>query len=356
MKFIHTADIHWGMNPDSDKPWSRDRAQAIKDTFSEVIRQAKARDIDCLFIAGDLFHRQPLLRDLKELNYLFSTIPGVQVVIIAGNHDRIRPSSAIMSFHWCPNVTWLMDEALRSVYFKDLNTEVHGFSYHTAEITEPRLNAVRAPEDDRIHILLAHGGDASHLPLDRRLLSASGFSYVALGHIHKPEIAPDDSYAYPGSLEPLDKTETGLHGILVGEVSPSSRQVTSLEFVPLAQAQYIPLVVHVTPATTNSELNARITEVIQKRGPEHIYRFRIRGMRDPDIVFDLEALSHRMQVIEVIDESEPQYDFSQLFADHPSDMIGFYIRALQKEEMSQVEKKALYYGIDALLRTTDERS
>lgn len=36
-------------------------------------------------------------------------------------------------------------------------------------------------------------------------------------------------------------------------------------------------------------------------------------------------------------------------------MIGFYIRALQKEEMSQVEKKALYYGIDALLCTKDER-
>lgn len=40
----------------------------------------------------------------------------------------------------------------------------------------------------------------------------------------------------------------------------------------------------------------------------------------------------------------------------PSDMIGFYIRALQKPDMSSVEKKALYYGIHALLQTTDERS
>ena len=67
MKFIHTADIHWGMNPDSDKAWSQDRAQAIRDTFAEIVRQAKLRDVDFLFIAGDLFHRQPLLRDLKEL-------------------------------------------------------------------------------------------------------------------------------------------------------------------------------------------------------------------------------------------------------------------------------------------------
>ena len=79
-------------------------------------------------------------------------------------------------------------------------------------------------------------------------------------------------------------------------------------------------------------------------------------MRDPDISFDLDMLSTRFKIMEIIDESEPQYDFSALFAEHPSDMIGFYIQALQKPEMSQVEKKALYYGINALLRTTDERS
>ena len=138
-------------------------------------------------------------------------------------------------------------------------------------------------------------------------------------------------------------------------ISPASRQVTHLEFIPLSQAQYIPLVVHVTPATTNGELTSRVFDEASRRGLEHIYRFRIRGMRDPDIQFDLNPLEKQIQVIEIIDESEPQYDFSRLFAEHPGDMIGFYIRALQKEEMSPVEKKALYYGIDALLCTTDER-
>ena len=37
-------------------------------------------------------------------------------------------------------------------------------------------------------------------------------------------------------------------------------------------------------------------------------------------------------------------------------MIGFFIQALQKENMSPVEKKALHYGVNALLHTTDERS
>ena len=92
--------------------------------------------------------------------------------------------------------------------------------------------------------------------------------------------------------------------------------------------------------STNGELCDRISNEIENRGSQHIYRFRIRGMRDPDIEFDLEQLTVRYRIAEIIDDSEPQYDFSALFAEHSSDMIGFYIQALQKEDMSPVEKKA----------------
>lgn len=356
MKFIHTGDIHWGMSPDSDKPWSRERARDIRDTFAAIIEKTKSMGADCLFIAGDLFHRQPLLKDLKEVNYLFSTIPRVKVVMIAGNHDRIRSSSAVLSFTWSPNVTFLSGAGLASVYFEDLNTEVTGFSYYTPEIREPKINQASAPRDGRIHILLGHGGDMNHCPIDRASLAASGFSYIALGHIHKPEILTEKKMAYCGSPEPLDKTETGAHGIFCGEISPISLEVTSLSFIPMAKIRYIPLVVNVTPATANTELYLKISHEVEKRGTDHIYRFRIRGMRDPETSFDLEALKLRYRITDIVDESEPQYDFSALFAEHPSDMIGFYIRALQKPGMSPVEKKALFYGIHALLLTTDERS
>ena len=78
MKFIHTGDIHWGMTPDADKPWGSERAQAIKDTLRRSCPGWKMQ-ADCLFISGDLFHRQPLVRDLKEVNYLFTTIPNVKL-------------------------------------------------------------------------------------------------------------------------------------------------------------------------------------------------------------------------------------------------------------------------------------
>ena len=166
----------------------------------------------------------------------------------------------------------------------------------------------------------------------------------------------DSKAAYPGSPEPLDKTEVGEHGVYYGEISPFTKKVESLKFLPLCKSQYIPLAVNITTHTTNVELELKISQVIKGRGPQNIYRFRIRGMRDPETEFDLENLTSKFRISEIVDESEPQYDFSALFAEHPSDMIGFYIRALQKPDMSPVEKKALYYGIHALLHTTDERS
>ena len=356
MKFIHTGDIHLGMSPDCDHPWSRERAQAIRETFEEIIRHARERDVDFLFIAGDLFHRQPLARDLKEVNYLFSTIPSVRVVIIAGNHDRITKSSSVLSFSWNSNVSFLMDGELSSVYFDGLNTEVYGFSYHSPEITAPFGEGLSIPDSRRIRILMLHGGDAKHVPFDKNILAALPFSYIALGHIHKPAVLMENRMAYCGSPEPLDLTETGAHGYFLGEIDEGSGRVVSLSFQPVSQAQYIPLVVNVTPATTNEELAQIIAGEIRKRGASNIYRFRIRGMRDPDTEFDTEFLSGQWNIIEMLDESEPQYDFHALFAEHPSDMIGFYIQALMKEDMSAVEKKALYYGIHALLMTKDERS
>lgn len=357
MRFVHTADVHWGMVPDSDKPWAKDRANDIRQSFSNVISKCKEIGADCLLISGDLFHRQPLSRDLKEINYLFSTIPSTHVVIIAGNHDRIQKNSALMSFQWSPNVTYLMSETPESIYFDDINTEIHGFSYHSSELKATVIDQISYPPDHRIHILMAHGGDASHMPVDLATLRSLPFNYIALGHIHKPAEVIEHRAVYPGSLEPLDLTETGTHGIYAGDINPITGVVQRLEFIPIAETAYIPLQICVTKETTNSELLDLVKTEIQRRGTRNIYRLRITGMHDPDIEFDLSVLDREYRIVEICDESEPQYDFSALFREHPSDMIGYYIRTLQKEnsdELSYIEKKALYYGINALLKTSED--
>jgi len=67
MKFIHVSDVHLGIKPDEGKPWSEKRAQDIWDSFAEVIGAAVELKPDFLLISGDLFHAQPLKKELREV-------------------------------------------------------------------------------------------------------------------------------------------------------------------------------------------------------------------------------------------------------------------------------------------------
>ena len=128
MKIIHTADLHLGMYPDRGQPWSEERHEALWEALRRIIRRTEAERADLLLIAGDLFHRQPLLRDLREADSLFASLSHTRVILIAGNHDCLTPRSRYRDFNGADNVFFLGDARLCSVRFDDLNAEVHGFS------------------------------------------------------------------------------------------------------------------------------------------------------------------------------------------------------------------------------------
>ncbi len=137
---------------------------------------------------GTFFHRQPLLRELKEVNYLFSGLSHTKVVLIAGNHDYLKRDSYYHRFSWNENVLFLGEDRCGHVEFKDIETSIYGFSYASREIREPLYDSICVESDRCFKILLAHGGDEKHIPIDRRKLMTSGFDYIALGHIHKPQV------------------------------------------------------------------------------------------------------------------------------------------------------------------------
>ncbi|HIY19450.1 MAG TPA: DNA repair exonuclease, partial [Candidatus Blautia avistercoris] len=159
MKFIHIADVHLGANPDLEYPWGADRKREIWNTFRRVIEETKREKADLLLIAGDLFHRQPLKKELKEVNGLFRSIPDTKVVLIAGNHDFIQKNSNYRTFSWASNVTGLWGRELEMAEFPEINTCVYGLSYWSREIREPLYEGIYSGKPAGFQILLAHGGD-----------------------------------------------------------------------------------------------------------------------------------------------------------------------------------------------------
>ena len=200
MRFIHLADVHLGAVPDRGCPWSKEREEEIWSTFRRVIAGIREDPVDLLFISGDLFHRQPLMRELKEVNYLFSTIPDTRVYLMAGNHDFISRDSFYNTFEWNPNVTFFKSRELTCVKDPRLDVYVYGLSYYDREIKEGLYDKAVPIQEEGIHILLAHGGDEKHIPLSAASLAAAGFDYVALGHIHRPQSMGRESIRYCGSM------------------------------------------------------------------------------------------------------------------------------------------------------------
>ncbi|HHV09523.1 MAG TPA: DNA repair exonuclease [Clostridiales bacterium] len=351
MKFIHIADVHLGAVPDSGKPWGAPREKEIWNSFRNIIDKCNEERVELLLIAGDMFHKQPLLRELKEVNYLFGKLETAQVVLMAGNHDYIAARSYYQGFAWNERVHMFLTEELSAFEFPELQTAVYGFSYCNRDITENRYDDVKPGQDNRINILLAHGGDERDIPMNRRKLQEAGFDYIALGHIHKPEVI-SEKMAYAGSLEPIDKNETGERGYILGEIGrdPQGRNKTAIRFIPSSAREYKRIELNVTQDTTNGSLLDQAREAIRTLGEQHIYSFRIQGLRDELAHFDKEALKSLGNVLEVEDGSVPDYDFEALYRENEGNLIGLFIKKIMETaQQDEIAKKALYYGIEALL-------
>ena len=350
MRFIHIADVHLGAVPDKNKTWSETRKKEIADTFERLIYVVKEEEPDVLLIAGDLFHRQPLLRELKEVNYLFSKIPDTRVVIIAGNHDYIHKDSYYRNFEWNENVVFLASKEIESVYFEELNTEIYGASYYDRENTDAIYDNIQIKNEKHINILLAHGGDDRHIPINTHRLLLSDFDYIALGHIHKPgSLGARDSRAkYCGALEPLDVNDLGEHGYICGEVTKTK---FNAEFVPFAKRKYVELEIELNAEMTFLELKHKIAEEIEKNGRENFYRIVICGTRDEVIQISSEDIEKLGNIARIEDKSIVDYQYDKLIKENGDNLLSRYLKYFleNERELSEVEKKALDYGVRALL-------
>lgn len=303
---------------------------------------------DLLLIAGDLFHRQPLLRELKEVDYLFRTLSRTQVVLVAGNHDYLRKNSYYRTFAWSDNVHMILSGDVSHIELADLDLAVYGLSYLEKEMPEPMYERARIEDGCKYHILLAHGGDEKHLPFRKAVVDGLGFDYVAFGHIHKPQELTPDRMAYAGALEPIDKNDTGKHGFIRGNLNESGCRI---QFVPAALREYIHAEIEVEEDMTGFELRQKIRDKVETCGVQNIYKLILAGFKDPDAQFDLAGMDAYGNIIEFVDRTRPAFDFVKLLQGNRDNLMGRFIDSFGDAEPDSVEYQALCEGVQALLET-----
>lgn len=348
MRFIHIADVHLGAVPDRGKAWSDVRTEEIEATFYRLLMEAGKQGVDLVLIAGDVFHRPPTKRQLKELAYRLESIAPTQIVLMAGNHDYMGENSNYRGFEWPENVYFFDKEEMDTVYIESLNTWVYGLSYEHREIEQPMYDSVRPLNKPGYHILLAHGGDEKHIPIQKKNVLRSSFDYVALGHIHKPEMI-SRAMAYAGALEPIDRLDMGEHGYIYGEITERG---SSIQFCPVSCREYRELILESDTDMTSAEMEEWLAQQIRIEGERHMYNVILRGYRDPDIVFSHERLLQKGNVVSVRDETLPWFDFERIYNENSDNLIGMFIQKVYHMPMDEKRREqilswglqAMYYG------------
>lgn len=340
--------MHLGVKPDAGNAYSQNREQEIWDSFRDIIEICNQKKTDLLLIAGDLFHRQPLLRELKEMNSILEMLEQTEVVMIAGNHDYIKKNSYYRTFTWAPHVHMITSEEMSCVEIGRIHTAVYGCSYYSREIPEAVYDTARPEGRQKYEILLAHGGDEKHIPIKNNQILSLGYDYVALGHIHKPQILAENQMAYAGSLEPTDIDDTGAHGYIEGRISGKGCQI---RFVPHAFREYRHCEVKVDKSVTGHKLRLKIADMIAEQGKQNLYKIILTGYRDPDIWFELDQMDPYGNVVEIIDHTKPAYDFEKLRNENKGNILGQYIESLSGYPADSLEYQALCEGVQALMET-----
>ena len=266
IKVFHTADLHLGIESYGKIDPTTQANTRILDFFASLdwlVEKAIKEDIDALLIAGDIYHhREPNIfvqnEFCKRLSLLISH--EIPVLLLIGNHDSILSMERISSLQLfkelkIPSV-YLFDEAkVLTIETKHGPLQIAGIPFLernmirefmiNKNIEENKRNEIaqlvitriiggfkkeikaKVPTILTAHLTIREAMYDNWRPtivgnevyLSKSVLNDPVFSYVAMGHIHKPQIFDEDKtepvLSYPGSLTSLDFGEASYdHGFM----------------------------------------------------------------------------------------------------------------------------------------------
>lgn len=257
IRLIHTADLHLGVTGYGRINPATGLHQRLEDylaTVDQIVDHAIACNADALLVAGDIFHsktpdsaqQREFARRVRKL-----TAAGVVVILLVGNHDAVGRANVanpldVYSALEVEGVHVLRSPKLITIQTRSGPLQVAGLPHLSKSTLEARreglaedmaagehemeaaLTAIVANLASKVDpavpsVLTAHWGiDVALAGSEGQMMLGRGqtitlaalqrpeFSYVAMGHIHKPQAwygTPHDELppvVYPGSPDRVD--------------------------------------------------------------------------------------------------------------------------------------------------------
>lgn len=245
MRFLHCGDLHLGCLQFR----LEQRYDDFFNTFKSIVDLAADRRVNCLIIAGDLFHHRSieaytLERTAKLLRPLKAK--GIAVVATEGNHDKA---------YYAQRRSWLdflREEGLIHLLVEGEELVVDGcrfvgYGYPGAGAADKLVGFANALERSELPtVALLHAGvnrllelDMSGVPLAALDCFEDKVDYFALGHVHG-QYEIDNRIFNGGAPECVHISESKCKrkGVYISEVSKGK---VSAEFVPTKARRFVNL-------------------------------------------------------------------------------------------------------------------
>jgi exonuclease SbcD len=362
LRFLHTSDWHLGRS----LPQGGSRRQEFESVLDEVVRIADAERVDCVLLSGDVYDHKFASSEADSL--LFETLIRlfhlkVRVVVSIGNHDSperwnaFAPLLAEIGVSVVAEVKRPGDGGMFTISSRD-GRESANIACLPFVQERRFVDAVRVFEGnerwpqayaagmerliremvggftkDRVNILMAHlltdgaslGGGEAEVTIGpqcaiRPAALPVAASYVALGHIHKPQTLKHSGAParYSGSLLQLDFGEREQQKS-VTLVDASHGKALSLREIPLTSGRKL------------LEVGGTLDFLADRAASYADYWLRVKVHSDRRVlgIADRvrEILPNAIQVIQVyprVDEPSSSPPLSSL---RPSEQFAAYYRA-----------------------------
>ena len=286
MIILHTADWHIGQSF-----YGYDRKAEHLHFFDWLKRTVREQGVDVLLIAGDVFDSPNPSAESQKIYYTFlkeitTENPGLQIVIIAGNHDSAarleapNPLLEAMNISVVGTVGRTLDgemdyERLFIPLQKEGRTEAwclavpflrqgdypqaESYSAGIREMYNILYEKIReAKDEDQPIVVMGHlhasGSELSENDRSERIVGTlesvgtdvfekDDIVYTALGHLHKPQaVSGRENIRYAGSPLPMSFSEKNYkHGVdLIRLENGSMVEYKRLSLEPLARLISLP--------------------------------------------------------------------------------------------------------------------
>lgn len=262
MRLLHAADLHVdsplrGLSAYAGAPVEAIRS-ATRRALANMVELALAEKADAVLLAGDIFDG-----DWPDYNtglYFRSQMSAllaadIEVYLVSGNHDAASQISRRLDL---PGVEQLSKTAPDSQYSKRLDLVVHGQGFPVRDVRDNLALGYPDAVPGYFNVGLLHtalsgrDGHDNYAPCKVDDLTAKGYDYWALGHVHTREtVSTDPHIIFPGNIQGRHAREAGPKGCVIVDVAADG--AVTPRFEPLDVVRWEHLKVDVSSAADESD-------------------------------------------------------------------------------------------------------